>query len=58
LFGQKAKNVKTTVNVNEVVSSDASLEKAQKTINELQTKILMYEKNPPIKDDNGSSSYL
>ena len=58
LFGQKAKNVKTTVNVNEVVSSDASLEKAQKMINELQTKLLMYEKNPPIKDDNGSSKYL
>ena len=58
MFGQKAKNVKTTVNVNEVVSSDASLEKAQKMINELQTKILMYEKNPPIKDDNGTSKYL
>ena len=28
LFGQKAKNVKTTVNINEVVSNDASLEKA------------------------------
>jgi hypothetical protein len=29
-FGQKAKNVKTTVNVNEIVSTDASQEQLEK----------------------------
>ena len=50
-FGQKAKNVKTTVNINEVVSaasksdSVAQLEKAQKLICTLQAKIKQFEKD-------------
>ena len=45
LFGQKAKNVRTTVNVNEVSIKDVSpeiqaeLDKAKKTINELRQKL-------------------
>ena len=42
-FGQKAKNVKTKVNVNEISqnngNSSAELEKANKTISDLQEKI-------------------
>ena len=49
-FGQKAKNVKTTVNINEIVSASsksdsiAQLEKAQRLICTLQSKIKHYEK--------------
>ena len=49
LFGQKAKNVKTTVNVNEVAyrtsgpATAEEFEKANKTISELQAKIKILE---------------
>ena len=48
-FGQKAKNVKTKVNVNEITKNtgenSAELEKAQRLINELKNKLQHYEKN-------------
>jgi hypothetical protein len=54
-FGQKAKNVKTTVNINEIASaanqtdSAIALEKAQKLICTLQTRIMQYEKENKAK---------
>lgn len=54
-FGQKAKNVKTTVNINEIASaanqtdSAIALEKAQKLICTLQTRIMQYEKDNKAK---------
>jgi len=49
LFGQKAKNVKTTVNINEIPSAggEKDLEKAYKTISQLKTRIAELEKSPP-----------
>lgn len=44
-FGQKAKHVKTTVNVNEIsqVGQSPEMEKAQKEIIELKMKLKEYE---------------
>ena len=47
-FGQKAKNVKTTVNINEIEkksSNPEALEKAKRRITELEEKIKGIEKN-------------
>ena len=67
LFGQKAKNVKTTVNVNEVAfkfsaanasSSElqAELEKQSKTICELQAKIKQLEDGSRAASKRGRSA--
>ena len=44
-FGQKAKHVKTTVNINEIsqIQSGPEVEKAHKEINELKAKLKEYE---------------
>ena len=68
LFGQKAKNVKTSVSVNEVSlragaqvppEVQAELDRANKTINELQAKLKQQEKKTRSEKNNGSvNSYL